>query len=145
MNRSPSQDQRSEIKAKVRAVLRSEPRLGPMFHLRELKLESEGVILLDGEVPDVAAEKLALEKVAAIPGIAGIADHLHVKPASHMSDKEIRVHVRDGMVGEPNFQGIEIREQDGGKFQLIRGAPFEGDVWMIFGVDAVINEIEVRP
>ena len=90
MNRSPSQDQRSEIKAKVRAVLRSEPRLGPMFHLRELKLESEGVILLDGEVPDVAAEKLALEKVAAIPGIAGIADHLHVKPASHMSDKEIR-------------------------------------------------------
>ncbi len=48
------------------------------------------------------------------------------------------------MVDEPNFQGLEIREQDDGKFQLIRGAPFEGDVWMIFGVDALINEIEVR-
>lgn len=166
---------RREIEAKVRGVLRSEPRLGPAFHLRELRLDPDGVVLLDGEVPDVAAKKLALEKVAAIPGIAGIADRLHVRPATYMTDKEIRVHIRNALIAEPAFASLEIREFENGQWRLVRGAPagahgmidievengvvvLDGRVpgltskrlagvsaWWVPGVRDVFNGIEVSP
>jgi osmotically-inducible protein OsmY len=123
MTKSPDEERRLEIEAKVRSVLRSEPRLDPHFHLRELRFDPDGVVLLDGEVPDVAAKKLALEKVAAIPGIAGIADRLHVKPITQMTDKEIRVHVRDGLIEAKSLNSLEIRELDSGEWRLMRGVP----------------------
>jgi osmotically-inducible protein OsmY len=166
---------RREIEAKVLSTLRSEPRLGPTFHLRELRFDRDGVVLLDGEVPDVAAKKTALEKVAAIPGIDGIADRLHVKPATHMTDKEIRVHVRNSLTEEPSFASLEIRELENGEWHLMRGAPagtrgsidievhdgvvvLDGRVpgltskrlagviaWWVPGVRDVFNGIEVGP
>jgi osmotically-inducible protein OsmY len=114
---------RRAMETKVLSVLRSEPRLGPHFHLRELRLDIDGVVLLDGEVHDIAAKKIALEKVAAIPGIDGIADRLHVKPATHMTDKEIRVHVRNGLIAEPGLASLEIRELENREWKLMRGAP----------------------
>ena len=66
---------------------------------------------------------MALEKVAAMPGVAGIVDRLHVEPAAQMGDGEIRVHVRDAMIEEPAFERLEIRECAGGQFQLVRGVP----------------------
>ena len=113
----------TKIEEQVRTALRSEPLLGPRFTLEELKLESDGVILLRGEVISVAAKKIALERVAKIAGIKAIADHLHVKPAATMQDDEIRVHVRNGFLGEAGFEGLEIREFDAGAFRLTRGAP----------------------
>jgi hypothetical protein len=90
--------------AKIRSTLRSEPSLGQRFHPSELELGSDGVLVLGGEVESVKAKKLALERVAALPGIAGIADRLHVTPATHMSDKEIRSHMRDMLMEEASFQ-----------------------------------------
>jgi osmotically-inducible protein OsmY len=119
----PDKEPAAVIEQEVRTVLRSEPRLGPRFKLEELRLEEDGVILLRGEVPDVATKKLALQHVAKIPGIDAIADHLHVHPATTMQDDEIRVHVWNGLIGEASFEGIEIREFDDGEFRLIRGAP----------------------
>ena len=159
----------------VRSVLRSEPRLGPSYHLEELKIEGDGVVLLRGEVPDVAAKKTALEKVAAIPGVSGIADHLHVAPAAQMGDKEIRVHTCNGLIGETGFKSLEIRERDGNGDKLVRGAPLDphGSIlvevkqglvilngrvpslvskrlagviaWWVPGVRDVINGLEVDP
>jgi osmotically-inducible protein OsmY len=170
-----SDDHRLKTEIQVRAALRSQPRLGPTFHLRELRLDPDGVVLLDGEVPDVAAKKLALEKIASIPGINGIADRLHVKPATRMTDKEIRVHVRNGLIEESNFMALEIRELDGGEWRLMRGAPLgaKGNVdievkdgvvtlngrvpgltskrlagviaWWVSGVRDVVNGVEVSP
>ena len=126
-------------------------------------------------MPSVAAKKLALEKVAAIPGITGIVDRLRVEPATRMGDGEIRVHVRDAMIEEPAFEQLEIREDAGGQFELVRGVPqgargnidievLEGIVtlngtipgltskrlagvvaWWVPGVRDVINGIEVAP
>ena len=76
-----------ELLAKVRAALHSEPRLGPSFHASELRIEPDGVLVLAGEVPSVAAKKLALERVAALAGITGIVDRLHVRPATRMTTK----------------------------------------------------------
>ena len=124
MTNSGSEHDRLQLFATVRATLRSEPRLGPSFHLRDLRLEPDGALVLDGEVPSVAAKKLALEHVAAAaPSVTCIVDRLHVKPAVHMTDKEIRVHVRNGLIAEPSFMALEIREFEGGEWHLMRGAP----------------------
>jgi osmotically-inducible protein OsmY len=112
-----------ELLAKVRAALRSEPRLGPSFHPSELRIEPDGVLVLSGEVPSVAAKKLALERVAALPGFTGIVDRLHVEPAARMTDKEIRVHLRDMLIEELSFRELEIREAEAGSFRLVRGVP----------------------
>ena len=79
----PEKD-RTVIEAKIRAALKSEPRLGPSFHLRQIVFEDDGSLVLEGEVPSVAAKKLALERAAAVPGVTGIVDRLHVKPATSM-------------------------------------------------------------
>lgn len=175
MTRSDIEKTAHQIEDAVRSVLRSEPRLGPSFHLEELKVESGGIVLLRGLVPEVAAKKLALRAVAAIPGVSGLADHLHVAPATHMGDKEIRDHVRNGLVEEPGFKSYEIYERDGGEDKLVRGAPLgphgrilvevkqglvilNGQVsgltskrlagviaWWVPGVRDVINGLEVDP
>ena len=119
----PEQDE-LPLLAKVRSTLRSEPLLGPSFHLRDLRIERDGSLILDGEVPSVAAKKLALEHVAAVaPSVTCIVDRLHVKPAVHMTDKEIRVHVRNGLIEEADFRALEIRELENGALHLTRGAP----------------------
>lgn len=122
-NPVPEQEQ-LQLLAKVRSTLRSEPLLGPSFHLRDLRIEHDGSLILDGEVPSVAAKKLALEHVAALaPSATCIVDRLHVKPAVHMTDKEIRVHVRNGLIEEPSLRALEIRELENGELRLMRGAP----------------------
>jgi osmotically-inducible protein OsmY len=112
-----------KLLAKIRSTLRSEPSLGPQFHPSELEISSDGVLVLGGEVESVKAKKLALERVAALPGIAGIADRLHVKPATRMSEKEIRVHVRDMLTEEASFKDLELAELEDGKRKLVQGAP----------------------
>jgi osmotically-inducible protein OsmY len=112
-----------KLLAKVRSALRSEPSLGPLFHPSELEIGSDGVLVLGGEVESVKAKKLALERVAALSGIAGIADRLHVRPATRMSDKEIRVHMRDMLMEEASFKDLDLGELEGGKRTLVQGAP----------------------
>jgi osmotically-inducible protein OsmY len=118
-----SKDPRLEILDRVRKTLRSEPRIGPSFHPSELRWEPDGVLVLGGEVPSVAAKKIALERVAALPGIVGIADRLHVTPSARITDKEIRVHLRDALTDELSFKELEIREREGDSFKLMRGVP----------------------
>jgi osmotically-inducible protein OsmY len=112
-----------DLLAKVRATLRSEPSLGALFHPSELEIGGDGVLVLGGEVESVKAKKRALERVAALPGVAGIADRLHVKPATHMSDKEIRVHVRDMLMEEASFKDLELGALEDGERKLVQGAP----------------------
>jgi osmotically-inducible protein OsmY len=175
MNHDPTQNNRDDVESEVRAALRSEPRLGAKFHLKALLFERDGSVILDGEVPSVAAKKMALERVAAIPGIMGIVDRLHVEPATRMGDDEIRVHVRDAMIEEPAFERLQIRECVGREFQLARGVPegargtidieVQGGIvtlngaipgltskrlagvmaWWVPGVRDVVNGIEVKP
>jgi osmotically-inducible protein OsmY len=113
----------SLIEDGVRTALKSERRLERLPRLPTLTLEDGGTLVLEGEVPDIAAKKIALEKAAAVPGVTGIVDRLHVAPAVPMQDDEIRVHVRDALIDELSFQELEIRELDNGQWLLARDAP----------------------
>lgn len=175
MTKTGPEKDHTAIEAKIRAALHSEPRLGPSFHLKQIIFEDDGSLVLDGEVPNVASKKLALERAAAIPGITGIVDRLHVIPATPMGDGEIRVHVRDALINEPAFENLEVREFDAGKWLLARGVPqgSEGTIdvevqdrivtlngrvpglpskrlagvlaWWVPGVRDVVNGIELDP
>ena len=123
MTKTRAEKNRMRIEEQVRSALRGEPRLGSSLELKEITLEKDGSVVLEGEAPSVAAKKLALETVAAISGVAGIVDRLHVVPATPMGDSEIRVHLRDSLIGELAFKGFEIRELDGGNCRLVRGVP----------------------
>jgi osmotically-inducible protein OsmY len=133
-----------ELLAKVRATLRSEPSLGALYHPSELEIGADGVLVLGGEVESVKAKKLALERVAALPGIAGIADRLHVKPATPMTDKELRVHVRDMLMEETSFSDLELHELQDGQDRLVHGAPASARGSIAFEVEDGIVTLNGR-
>ncbi len=92
----------------VRRALRSEARIDLPHHPIRLAL-AEGDLVIEGEVADVAAKKLALERAAAVADVRGIVDRLRVAPAERLADGAIRDHVRDALVEEPALESCSIR------------------------------------
>ena len=107
----------------IRAALHSERRLGASFTPARLDIDSEGTLTIEGEVPSVAAKKLALERIAALPEVSGVIDRLRVAPASQMSDAEIRAHLREAFAQEPSFTALQIAECRGDTIEAVSGVP----------------------
>lgn len=112
--------EKEKILDKVRAALRSEPRLGAGFRPDRLDIDSEGALTIEGEVKSVAAKKLALECAAALPEVSGVLDRLRVAPKVRMADAEIRDHLRKAFEQEPNFALLEIVERKGERLETVR-------------------------
>lgn len=148
MTKTGPEKDHTAIEAKIRAALHSEPRLGPSFHLKQIIFEDDGSLVLDREVPNVSAKKLALERAAAIPGITGIVDRLHVIPATPMGDGEIRVHVRDALINELAFD-VEVQDRIVTLNGRVPGLPSKRLAgvlaWWVPGVRDVVNGIELDP
>lgn len=102
---------------RVRSLLKQEHRINLLETPLDISLEN-GVLTAEGEVKDVAAKKLALEKMAAVPGVTGIVDRLHVRPAQRMEDGEILRHVRDALSQEPALANISVYEKTDGKLKV---------------------------
>jgi osmotically-inducible protein OsmY len=85
------------------------------FHKHRIKiaLDPDGTLILEGEVGNIGAKKIALERAAAISG--GIVDRLRVAPSKRMGDGEIRDHVRDALLEEACFAGCSIRTGEGSR------------------------------
>lgn len=75
---------------------------------------------MEGEVPSVAAKKLALEAAAAVPGVAGIVDRLRVRPAQVMGDGQIRDLLRDAYLQEPAFRELVLAVSIKGEWHVVR-------------------------
>ncbi len=100
--------QAAEILDAVRRALHSEARVDLAHHPLRLSLAA-GDLIIEGEVADIAAKKLALERAAAVPDIRAIVDRLRVSPAQRMADGEIRALVSRAMAGEPAFANFAVR------------------------------------
>jgi osmotically-inducible protein OsmY len=111
-----------EVLDRVRAALASEPRLD--LHEFPIRLGyADGTLTLEGEVGDVAAKKLALERAAALPEVSGIVDRLRVRPAQRMGDGEIRDLLRDALLQEPAFADFAIRRRLDARVETVREPP----------------------
>lgn len=161
----------SEIKARLDASLEHDVRVN--HHLDDIEVHvDEDDVILAGEVSSIAAKKLALEAVAAQPGVAGIIDRLHVQPAEPMADGEIADHLQRALMGDSAFGFVEVRRQGDGRGGASPGSrqPFiefgveegivtlDGEVpslthkrlagvlaWWVPGSRDVINGIAVEP
>ncbi|WP_242345201.1 BON domain-containing protein [Anaeromyxobacter terrae] len=148
------------------------PGVDLLRHPIALALE-RGVLVMEGEVADAGAKKLALSRAASLPGIHHIVDRLRVAPARHMSDAEIRDHLRDALGSEPVFNGCAVRissgappmsggaagprpaidgSVEGGIVTLAGEVPSLGHkrlagvlAWWIPGTRDVVNGLEVAP
>jgi osmotically-inducible protein OsmY len=108
-----------DVVERVRHVLRSEQRIDLHRTPIDVRIE-DGMVTLEGDVADIAAKKLALERIAALPGVAGIVDRLHVQPASPMEDGEIRDALRNALLEEPALANIALHEEVKGEWVAVR-------------------------
>jgi len=113
----------SGIKGAVRATLQSEPRIGSGIRLDRVAFTEDGSLIVEGEVESVAAKKLALVRIGALPDVDLIIDRLHVRPAQTMGDAEIRAHLRNAFVQELSFAGLRITEINGTARECISSPP----------------------
>jgi osmotically-inducible protein OsmY len=119
----------TEVLDLVRKALASEPRVGLREH--SLALGYAGLTLtIEGEVASIAAKKLALERIAAVPGIEGIIDRLHVAPAQPMGDGQVRDLVRDALLQEPALGEIAISARIKCGIEPVREPPERRRGWI---------------
>lgn len=165
---------RSELTNRLRAAFEHEPRLN--LHRYPIDVAVEGnTLILEGDVENVAAKKVALELGAAIPEVEGVVDRLRIARSTKMTDAEIRDHLRDAFVQEPVFREVSLqveaeghretaRRARGEPYAFIHAAVEDGVVtlngqlpslshkrlagvlaWWIPGTRDVVNGMEVLP
>lgn len=130
------------ILKEVRAALKREPRVRFDQHPIEIAFnEVDDTITLQGEAPDIAAKKLALELAAAAPGARGVVDRLRVAPGERMSDEEIRNHIRDAFIQEPAFKNCALYVQTKEGVETFNDpAEKRGDFKIIVGEGMALQE-----
>lgn len=101
---------RDDVRARIRAAMRSEPRLGAGFRPERMELDPDGTLTVIAEVESLAAKKRALACAAAPEAVRRVVDRLRVRPATPMADAGIRERLRQYYAAEPAFRGFAVRE-----------------------------------
>lgn len=122
--KTPIMSERERVLKEVRAAFEREPRIN--LHKYPVKMEfSDGVLTLEGEVEHIAAKKLSMELAAAVPGVSGIVDRLHIVPSTHMGDGAILDAVRDALLQEPTLMNCSIQVIRKGQLETVRDVTVE--------------------
>ncbi len=107
------------ILREVQAALEREPYIDLHHHRLNVDVEN-GALVIEGEVGSVAAKKLALEHAAAVNGVRGIIDRLHVAPVERKQDGEILESLYRLLAEEPVLQRCVLRVWDKGRLETRR-------------------------
>lgn len=111
-----------EIVKRVRAALEYEPRVNLHSHPVRVSVEA-GAVVLEGEVESIAARKRALRLAAAVEGVRGVVDRLHVVPSQHRGDGEIRDALTTLLLAEPELRDCSMRVLAKGRAETLRDVP----------------------
>ncbi len=111
--------EREAVLKQVRAALERETRVNLHKYPIEIGF-ADGVVTLEGEVENIAAKKLSMELAAAVRGVVGIVDRLHVVPSARMGDGAILDAVRDALLQDPLLQNCTIKEIRKGEEAMVR-------------------------
>lgn len=99
---------REAITRQVHALLERESRIN--LHRNPVGISnSNGVVVLEGELPDVAAKKLALELAASVAGVDGIVDRLRVVAGERRGDGAVRDSLVRMLLEQQEFRNCTIR------------------------------------
>jgi osmotically-inducible protein OsmY len=113
----------------------------------------EGVVTLNGSVPGLNSKRLAGVMAWWVPGVRDVVNGMAVEPPEEDAPIRIEEAMRTVLERNPYIDAGQIRV--GVRHREIRLTGVlpnadlremaERDAWCVFGVDNVINEIEVRP
>ena len=125
---------KDRVLKELRAALEHERRIN--LHRYPIKLRMiDDDLVLEGEVENIAAKKLALEFAGAAHSIHRIVDRLRVAPAAPMGDAEIRDHVCRALLQEPALTASAIRMKSRDQAVTIREPESEPAGEIVVGVD----------
>lgn len=138
------------IKAAITACGHIDPRKTPV----EVRMDGDAVVI-EGMVERISQKKRVMLAAMTAEGVAGVVDRLLVRPASRMSDAEIRDHVYTAFLEEPVINlrdaGILVEVERGivdieGRVGSLSHKRLAGALaWWVPGVTDVINSLEVAP
>ena len=110
---------RESITRQIHGRLEREPRINLHRHAISIS-NADGVAILEGEVGDIAAKKLALELAASVANVRGIVDRLRVAPGERRGDGAIRDSLSRLLLEQPEFRNCTIRSHTNEKTELLR-------------------------
>ncbi len=165
---------RETITRQIHGLLERERRIN--LHRFPISISNaDGVAVLEGEVGDIAAKKLALELAASVSDVRGVVDRLRVAPGERRGDGAIRDSLARLFLEQPEFRNctlrshanerkIMLREGNGDAIGDIEIAVADGVVtleghvisvphrlfagvlgWWTPGRRDVVNSLELRP
>src|SRR5467141_522543 len=109
---------REAITRQIHARLERERRIN--LHRFPIEISNaDGVAVLEGEVGDIAAKKLALELAASVANVRGIVDRLRVAPGERRGDGAIRDSLARMLLEQPEFRNCTIRSRTNERTELL--------------------------
>jgi osmotically-inducible protein OsmY len=110
---------------KVHGLLEHERRIN--LHRYPIRIDvAAGAVVLDGDVEDLAAKKLALELAAGVDGIRGVVDRLRIVPGERRGDGAMRDSLRDLLLRQPELRNCMVRFDVKGRVETAREAAADG-------------------
>ncbi len=114
---------------------------------------TDGVVLLDDHVVNLSQKRLAEVLAWWVPGSRDVVNGLEVSPPEDDTDDEVTDAVRLVLEKDPFVDAGQIRVSTRNFVVTLDGVVrspgqkqmAEHDAWYVYGVDNVINRIEVRP
>lgn len=112
----------------------------------------DGVVILNGQVPSLSHKRLAGVLAWWVPGSRDVVNGLEEVPPQKDSDDEITDAVRMVLEKDPFVRADQIRVSTAHSVVTLEGVVSsepakqmaEFDAWYIFGVDKVVNKLEVE-
>ncbi|MEW5888273.1 MAG: BON domain-containing protein [Pseudomonadota bacterium] len=113
----------------------------------------DGIVTLTGEVISLTHKRLAGALAWWVPGTRDVVNELAVRPREDDNDDEVTDAVRWLFETDPHVhaENISVKTRnfvvtlDGVVGSEAERRRAENDAWCVFGVDDVVNRIEVRP
>jgi len=124
------QNGHSIIKA-IRAGLEREPRINLHRWPIHLEVSDDGVLVMEGDVENLSAKKMAREIAGTVPEVRGVVDRLRVTPAESRSDGEILGMLESLLLEARDLKNCTVRVMKKGQsltLQEIRDADASGDI-----------------
>ncbi|NTV11062.1 MAG: BON domain-containing protein [Zoogloea sp.] len=115
---------RQDMLNRVRAALEHEAHLDFASHSLAIDFH-DGVLILEGEVPDIATKKLALGAADAVPGVSSLVDRLRLATMPPLGDGAIRDAVCAALAGHVDFQNCTLKALVKGQLEVLHDAGAE--------------------
>lgn len=116
---------RQAITKQVHALLERDARID-IHHFPVSISNADGVVVLEGELSDVAAKKTALRLAGSVEGVNGIVDRLRVTPGERRGDGAVRDSFARLLLEHPELLNCTLRSRTNERTEVLRTADRDG-------------------